>query len=91
MTEGARTPDLEAEIIRLCGLSQLLAPGLLRRALADVGAKTPATAEELLRALPKIEARMGAYLPRDEVRERSARMRAVLGKKESGSPRVVNR
>jgi hypothetical protein len=72
------TSDLEQEICRLCGLSSLLAPGLLRRALADVGASTPPTAEDLLRALPKLEARMAAYLPRNEVRERTARIRMLL-------------
>jgi hypothetical protein len=70
--------DLEQEICRLCGLSSLLAPGLLRRALADIGASSPPTADELMRALPKLEARMAAYLPRNEVRERSARMRKIL-------------
>lgn len=78
MKEWDATSDLERELIRLCGLSTLLAPGLLRRALADVGAGTPPSAEDLLRALPKLEARMAAYLPRNEVRERSARMRKIL-------------
>ena len=76
--EWDTTSDLEREICRLCGLSSLLAPGLLRRALADVGAATPPTPEDLLRALPKLEARMAAYLPRNEVRERSAWMRRIL-------------
>jgi hypothetical protein len=70
--------DLEQELCRLCGLSSLLAPGVLRRALADVGAGSPPSVDDLLRALPKLEARMAAYLPRNEVRERSARMRMLL-------------
>jgi hypothetical protein len=69
---------LEQQILELCGLSPLLGPGLLRRALADAGAATPPTAGDLLRALPQIECRMRAYLPPLEVRQRSARMRAIL-------------
>ena len=71
MTEPDVRSELEQELCRLCGLSSLLAPGLLRRALADVGAASPPSAEDLLRALPKLEARMAAYL-------RSARMRKLL-------------
>jgi hypothetical protein len=78
LRDGDGSSALEQEMCRLCGLSSLLAPGLLRRALADVSAASPPTAEDLLRALPKLEARMAAYLPRNEVRERSARMRKVL-------------
>jgi len=74
--------ELEGEILRLCGLSALLGPGLLRRALADAGASTPPTAKDILRALPKLESRMLAYLPADEVRDRSARMRRLLGASE---------
>lgn len=70
--------DLEGEIVRLCGLSALLAPGLLRRALSDVNAASPPTPDDLLRALPMIEMRMRAYLPRDEVQARSHNMRQLL-------------
>lgn len=69
---------LEQQILELCGLSRLLGPGLLRRALADVAAATPPTPEDLLRALPQLECRMRAYLPPLEVRQRSAVMRAIL-------------
>ena len=70
--------ELETEILRLCGLSALLGPGLLRRALADAGASSPPTPKDLLLALPKLESRMLAYLPASEVRERSAKMRKLL-------------
>ena len=70
--------DLELEIIQLCGLCTLLAPGLLRRALADVNAANPPTPDDVLRALPMIEARMRAYLPPEEVQERSAQMQRSL-------------
>lgn len=79
MSEKASPTELEQQLIELCGLSKLLAPGLLRRALADVGATTPPRPHELLRALPMLENRMSAYLPAAEVRERSLRMRQLLG------------
>jgi hypothetical protein len=78
MTPPNGNEGLELQILELCGLSRLLAPGLLRRALADVGAATPPTADDLLRALPQLECRMRAYLPPLEVRQRSACMRAIL-------------
>lgn len=74
--------ELEQEILRLCGLSALLGPGLLRRALADAGAASPPTPSDYLRALPALETRMLAYLPRQEARERSASMRHLLTKDE---------
>lgn len=79
--------DLEAEIVRLCGLSTLLAPGLLRRALSDAGAASPPTPGDLLRALPMIEMRMRAYLPREEVQARSNNMRQLLND-QLAAPRV---
>lgn len=70
---------IQQEIIRLSGLAALLAPGLLRRALADVGAQTPPTPNDFLRALPQIESRMRAYLPPEEVAERTSKIRRLLG------------
>jgi len=78
MSHGPGPSDLEREIIQLCGLSKMLAPGLLRRALADVNAATPPTPSDVLRALPMIETRMRAYLPPAEVKERSAQMQRFL-------------
>lgn len=78
MSELPSPAELEKEILQLCGLSALLGPGLLRRALADIGAASPPRPTDYLRALPQLELRMLAYLPRDEVRERSARMRQLL-------------
>jgi len=78
MTGTPELTELESEILRLCGLSSLLGPGLLRRALADAGASSPPTAKDLLNALPKLESRMLAYLPAPEVRDRTARMRRLL-------------
>ena len=85
MSASLPPDDLEQQIVQLCGLSKLLAPGLLRRALADVNAATPPTPEDVLRALPMIETRMRAYLPPMEVRERSFKMRQLLAAL-TGSP-----
>lgn len=82
MSQRLGSEDLEKEILRLCGLSALLGPGLLRRALADAGASTPPTPSDYLRALPMLETRMLAYLPRHEARERSDSMRALLSELE---------
>jgi hypothetical protein len=79
MSDTLGPTELEQQIIELCGLSKLLAPGLLRRALSDVGAASPPGAADLLRALPMLESRMRAYLPPDDVRERLAKMRRLLG------------
>jgi hypothetical protein len=78
MSNGLGPTDLEREIIQLCGLSKMLAPGLLQRALADVHAANPPTPDDVLRALPMIETRMRAYLPPADVRERSAQMQRLL-------------
>ncbi len=87
MSTDREPTEIEKEIVRMCGLSPLLAPGLLRRALADVSAKMPPTEQDLLRALPMIETRMRAYLPREEVQERSDRMRQLLNSLRSPSLR----
>lgn len=72
--------DLHAEVIRLCGLSALLAPGLIRRALLDVGAEVGAASPlDYSRALPALEARMRTYLPADDVTDRLAQIRRLLG------------
>lgn len=86
MSQVVAPEELEKEVLRLCGLSVLLAPGLLRRALADVGAGMPPTPGDLARALPKLETRMLAYLPRGEARERSQRIRKLL--EEAGAAAV---
>ncbi|HMU38324.1 MAG TPA: hypothetical protein PKE31_04880 [Pseudomonadota bacterium] len=81
----ASTEELRAELCRISGLSQLLAPGVLRRALVDCGV-TPenATARDFLKALPKLEARMRAYLLPDEVERRLLQMRRLIEKQAGG-------
>jgi hypothetical protein len=73
VSEGA-APDSSAlyrEIVARSGLPDLLAPGTIHRALADVGAD-PATAtrRHYRRALSRLEARMRAYLTPAELSRR---------------------
>jgi hypothetical protein len=62
---------LYREVVARCGLPDLLAPGTIHRALADVGAD-PATAtrRHYRRAITRLAARMRAYLPPDELGRR---------------------
>jgi hypothetical protein len=55
--------ETRTEIIRLCGLSSLLGPGMLRRALKDAGVegRSP-TLEDYRNALPRLELRLATYL-----------------------------
>jgi hypothetical protein len=70
MVEDERSDSaaLYREVVARCGLPDLIAPGTIHRALADVGAD-PATATKrhYRRALSRLEARMRAYLSREEL------------------------
>jgi hypothetical protein len=67
------TPLFERAVIA-CNLSDLLGPGVLRRACRRAGIDNPEriSRRELLRAVPKIEDALSAYLTREEVQERVA-------------------
>lgn len=59
----------------MTGLSSFLAPGTIRRALSDVGARPESASLSAWRsALVRIESRMRAYLPEQEV---EVRVRAI--------------
>ncbi|WP_394823241.1 hypothetical protein [Pendulispora albinea] len=65
-------------VLALCGLSPLLGPGTLRRALKDVGADPEtATIDDYYRAIPRLEARLRAFLSESEAAQR-ARTIALL-------------
>lgn len=66
-------------IVPMCGFSPLLGPGMVRRALKDAGVE-PATAMagDYLRAVPRLKARMRAYLPEAEVTARALRITQFL-------------
>jgi hypothetical protein len=61
------------------GISVLLAPGLIARALADAGARSDdASSEDLLRSLPHLRRRLSAYLSPEEADARVATVRAFV-------------
>lgn len=70
---------LYREIVALSGLPDLIAPGTIHRALADVGAD-PATAtkHDYRYALSRLRARMRAYLPPAELTLRLALIKKFL-------------
>jgi hypothetical protein len=71
--------EIRAELCRLSGLSPLLAPGVLRRALTDSGvAPGLAGPRDFLKALPKLEARMRAYLTPTDVEQRLLQMKRLI-------------
>lgn len=82
MVEDARSADSAAlyrEVVARCGLPDLLAPGTLHRALSDVGADPAmATRRHYRRALTRLEARMRAYVPPNELIRRIALISAFL-------------
>ncbi len=74
----AATPDEMFErVLSYCGFTAVLGPGILQRALGDDGAaRETATAADYRRALPRLEARMKAYMPAEDV---SKRIRRIVG------------
>ncbi len=71
--------DLFSQIIGLCGLSPLLAPGTIRRALRDVGADPDTAAPaDYLRCLPKLKMRMKVYLSEAEANDCAQKIIALL-------------
>ncbi|HWL86207.1 MAG TPA: hypothetical protein VNO21_10415 [Polyangiaceae bacterium] len=60
------------KVLALCGLSPLLGPGTLRRALKDVGADPEtATIDDYCHAIPRLEARLRAFLSESEAAQRA--------------------
>lgn len=81
-TNDEASPNrLFGAVVEACGLSSIIAPGMVRRALRDVGS-TPGAAgpETYVRALPAIEARLRAFLEPREVEEAVRRIEATLGR-----------
>jgi hypothetical protein len=60
-------------MVTATGLPEMIALGLLRRAIKDTGGVEPPQKSDWIRALPRIEARLRAYLD-----EASAKTRAAL-------------
>lgn len=73
------------KVVALSGVSAVLAPGLVRRALLD--GKVPveqATAADYRAALPRILARMRAYMPEEEAQRRARRIGGLLAQLDTG-------
>jgi hypothetical protein len=71
--------ELFSRVLALCGLAELIGPGVLQRALRDAGVNPlEADAREYRRALPKLHARLLAYLSEQEADERVRRIATFL-------------
>ena len=78
--------DVFQRVVELCGFSEVLGPGIVRRALADEGGDPLSpTTDDFRRALPRLEKRMRAYMPDAEAQARARRIRAVLRRMDEGS------
>jgi hypothetical protein len=80
------------KVVSLCGVSSVLAPGLVRRALCD-GPAGPdgrkvqtdtATIEDYKTAMPRLLARLRAYMPEEEAQKRARHIGALLISIETG-------
>ncbi len=59
--------ELFNQVVRLCGLSSLLGPGTVRRALREVGAtEATASVEHYRKALDQLGARIAIYRGSEE-------------------------
>lgn len=72
-------PELFERVVEMTGVSTVLAPGMVRRALVD-GRADPATAgpASYLEALPRLRARLKAYVTEVEADRRIAAIEAFL-------------
>lgn len=84
--EGSNSgQSLFTRVVNASGLSSIIAPGMVRRALNDVGSNPrTARASTYLRALPAIEARLKAFFPPHEIAETSHRIKAILAEFDEG-------
>jgi hypothetical protein len=74
------------ELAEMLGMSRLLAPGLVRRALTDAGADArTATLEDYRRCLTYLKRRLLTYLPPEAAEERLKAVESWL----SGRDRAV--
>lgn len=73
------------KIVALSGVSAVLAPGLVRRALLDGKVKVEdATTSDYRAAMPRLLARLRAYMPEDEAQRRARRIAGMLAQLDAG-------
>ena len=65
-------------LIAATGLPDTIAMGVLRRALKDTGGTEPPSRADWTRALPRIEARMRAYVGEPVAKERAKIIAATI-------------
>jgi hypothetical protein len=71
--------ELFRAVVEAMGLSMIIGPGVVRRALLDAGSDPSlATAAHYKASLARIQARLTSYLPPDEVAMRMARLRLII-------------
>lgn len=81
-----RGQPLFEKVVELSGVSAVLAPGLVRRSLLDGKVKVEdAGPADYRAALPRLLARLRAYMPEDEAQRRARRIAALLGQLEGGA------
>jgi hypothetical protein len=69
------------EVVAALGLSMIIGPGVVRRALADGGADPKsATPAQYKEALGRIEARLTSYMSPSEAAQRIGSVRAILSR-----------
>jgi hypothetical protein len=67
-----------AQVVQATGLPEMIANGLVRRAIKDTGGGEPPSKEDWKRALDRIEARLRAYLDPAAAKERAAAIAAIV-------------
>lgn len=79
-------PPIFERIVELCGLSEVLGPGIVRRSLGDIGTEPDSVdLDEWRKVLPELEKRLRAYMAEDEAALRVQRIAALVGRAEAGT------
>ncbi len=77
--------ELFKRVGALTGLSRLMSPGTVRRALEHVGARADqASVEDYRRAVPTLRRRLAIYLTEEEVERRMTLILSYLDEQELG-------
>lgn len=77
--QSVRGTELFDEVVRLTGVSSVLAPGMVTRSLADGGVTVDAARpQDYEAALPRLRARLKAYLPPPDAEARTQAIAARL-------------
>lgn len=73
------SPDLFQEVVEALGLSMIIGPGVVRRALSDSGCDPKsATTKHYREALGRIETRLHSYMSPADAAARITKIKALL-------------